>query len=1531
MDASRSADTRAADGDDALAAMSPAAGAWFAGAFEAPTPAQIGAWKAIRSGDSALVIAPTGSGKTLAAFFSALDELSTRNTAQGRPAREQRTSVLYISPLKALAVDVQRNLRAPLAGLRQEAARLGGQPPDITVGLRTGDTPPDERRRLARTPPDILITTPESLFLLLTSAARESLRGVRTVIIDEIHAVAGTKRGAHLAVSLERLDALLPGPAARIGLSATVRPASEMARFLGGGRPVRIVAEPAQKELDISVIVPVEDLGELGPTLAAPDGSVAGAAAGSAGSIWPHVEERVADLIAEHHSTLVFVNSRRLAERLTSRLNEIAADRAAPAADATAPVIARAHHGSVSKEQRALIEEDLKAGRLPAVVATSSLELGIDMGEVDLVVQVESPPTIAAGLQRVGRAGHHVGAVSRGRIFPKYRADLLQAAVVASHMRERRIEHLRIGENPLDVLAQHVVAAAAMDDWQVDDLAALVRRAAPFQSLPESSWLAVLEMLAGAYPSDVFAELRPRLVWDRDRDVISGRPGAQRLAVTSGGTIPDRGLFAVYLAGGAGGRLGELDEEMVYESRVGDVFALGAASWRIEDITHDRVLVSPAPGVPGRMPFWHGDALGRGAELGRAMGAFVREVSALSPSEAVERLRGEGLDELAAANLTAYLSEQLAATGALPTDRALLLERFRDELGDWQVVLHSPFGAAVHAPWALAAAAALREQLGVDVAAFHSDDGIVLRIPDGEDDVVWDDVRAAVLVDPGEVDRIVTAEVGGSALFAARFRECAARSLLLPRRQPGKRAPLWQQRRRSAQLLAIAAEYPGFPVVLEAMRECLQDVYDLSALRELLTGVGNGSIALREVSTEQPSPFARSLLFGYVEAFMYEGDSPLAERRAQALALDSSLLAELLGTVELRELLDAEAMAAVAAEVGWRTAERPLRDVEDLADALRVLGPLADADLVLRGADPGWARALVAARRAIEVRIAGEQRFAAVEDAGRLRDALGTALPVGVPTAFTEPVSDPLGDLLARYARTHGPFTADEAAANLGIGRAVAEDTLERLSGTGRVVTGEFRPGGAGREWCDTEVLRRVRRRSIAALRREAEPVPQAQYASFLPRWQGVGGDARGADGLFAAIDRLAGCPVPLSALESLVLPSRVRDYSPAQLDSLTSAGDVIWTGAGGLPGGDGWVVFAPADAPELLPDALPLADSVSHPDLAAAVLGAVDVGGGWFHGQILANLSAAQPEGFTADALADTLLELLWAGWISNDTLEPVRRRLGRRPARRTGGPPQLTSPLTSPPAAGTRSRRPGAVRRGRVRPDSRTAARASLLPGRWSAVPRGSLDPTVRAAAGAEWLLARHAVLTRGALSMERYPGGFTTAYKVLSQMEESTGGCIRGYAIEGLGGAQFTTATAVDRLRAHQPGESAGAGTGLLLAAADPGQPYGAALPWPARAAAEASGHRPARKAGASVVLVSGRPVAYLERGGRSLLTWTDDPAELASAAGAFAEAVRARRLGAVSIQRVDGAGIADSAAGAALLQAGFVWTPRGMRLR
>ncbi|MGA9856742.1 MAG: DEAD/DEAH box helicase, partial [Solirubrobacteraceae bacterium] len=1046
--------------------FSPATQAWLDGAFLAPTAAQVGAWDAIARGEHTLVVAPTGSGKTLAAFLSALDRLAAQPIP---PDPMRRCRVLYISPLKALAVDVERNLRSPLAGIRQAAARLGLSAPDVGVAMRSGDTPADERRAFARRPSDILITTPESLFLLLTSAAREALRGIDTVIVDEVHAVCATKRGAHLALSLERLDALLDAPAQRIGLSATVRPVEEVATFLAGGRPVTVVQPPVEKVFDLQVVVPVEDMSALGE----PTDDLSGAAAGAQRrtSIWPHVEERVLDLVQAHRSTIVFANSRRLAERLTARLNELASERAGLSLDepdrmpaeaigqsgSGRPVgdvvVARAHHGSVSREQRAVVEEELKAGRLPAVVATSSLELGIDMGAVDLVVQVESPPSVASGLQRVGRAGHQVGAVSRGVIFPKFRGDLVECAVVAERMRQGAIESMHYPRNPLDVLAQHIVAMVALDTRTVDEVEELVRRAAPFAGLPRSALEAVLDMLAGRYPSDAFAELRPRLVWDRVSGELTPRGGAQRLAVTSGGTIPDRGLFGVFLAGaeGPGRRVGELDEEMVYESRVGDVFLLGSSSWRIQDITHDRVLVTPAPGEAGRMPFWKGDSPGRPAELGRALGAFLREIAAAEPAAAMQRAKAAGLDEWGAANLLAYLGEQRAATGQLPDDRTILVERFRDELGDWRLVVHSPFGAPVNAPWALAIAARLRERYGLDVASMHSDDGIVLRLPDTDAEPITAELA---VFDPDEIEALVTAEVGGSALFASRFRECAARSLLLPKRDPRRRAPLWQQRQRANQLLQVAGEFGDFPVVLEAMRECLQDVFDVPGLVALMRDLAGRRVRLVEVETAAASPFARSLLFGYLGMFVYEGDAPLAERRAQALSLDSALLAELLGATDLRELLDADSVAAVEREVARLAEDRHARGPDGVHDLLRAVGDLTTAEALARGATPQDLADLEADRRAIRVRIAGQERWLAIEDAGRVRDALGVALPVGVPETFTEPVRDPLGDLISRYARTHGPFHADGPATRLGLGVAVVGAGLARLVAAGRVVQG---------------------------------------------------------------------------------------------------------------------------------------------------------------------------------------------------------------------------------------------------------------------------------------------------------------------------------------------------------------------------------------------------------------------------------------------------------------------------------------------
>ncbi|MET8985978.1 ATP-dependent helicase [Nonomuraea wenchangensis] len=1523
-----------------LAQFSPMTQQWFTGAFEAPTAAQEGAWESIARGDNTLVVAPTGSGKTLAAFLWSLDRLA----AQPRdPGAGGGTRVLYVSPLKALAVDVERNLRAPLAGLKQTARRLGLPVPEISVAIRSGDTPAEDRRRFAAKPSDILITTPESLFLLLTSQAREALRGVETVIVDEVHAVAATKRGAHLALTLERLDVLLERPAQRIGLSATVRPVSEVAAFLGGARPATVVQPPADKQIEVEVVVPVEDMTE---TAAGPEEGGDGEEPRGR-SIWPHVEDRLFELIEAHSSTIVFANSRRLAERLCSRLNELAYERSqgmeavdlsiwetpsdlprrTPAevmaqAGGTKGVVTevvRAHHGSVSKEERAQIEEALKSGRLPAVVATSSLELGIDMGSVDLVACVEAPPSVASGLQRIGRAGHQVGAVSKGVIFPKYRVDLVQTAVVAERMQAGHIEEMRYPRNPLDVLAQQIVAMTAMDEWTVDELESVVKRAAPYATLPRTALEATLDMLAGRYPSEEFAELRPRVVWDRVTGTLQGRPGAQRLAVTNGGTIPDRGLFGVFLVGERASRVGELDEEMVYESRVGDVFVLGATSWRIEDITADRVLVSPAPGQPGKLPFWHGDAPGRPAELGRAIGEFLREQA---KGGAAERLRAAGLDDFAAGNLLAYLEEQRQATGYVPDDRTLLVERFHDELGDWRIVIHSPYGARVHAPWALAINRRLRERYGVDVQALHSDDGIVLRVPD----TLAEPPADVAAFDADEIEQIVTEELGGSALFASRFRECAGRALLLPRRTPGRRSPLWQQRQRAAHLLGVASQYASFPIVLETMRECLQDVFDVPGLVRLMRDIAARRVRVVEVETSQASPFAASLLFHYVGAFMYEGDAPLAERRAQALALDTSLLAELLGQADLRELLDPDVISDAERELA--RLDRPLRDAEDLADLLRSHGPLLAPDVSVRGGDPAWLEELERARRAIRVRVAGEEQWAAVEDAGRLRDALGVPLPVGVPHVFLEPVADPLADLVARHARTRGPFHAGTAAARFGLGVAVVTDALRRLAGSGRVVSGEFRPGGRGEEWCDAGVLRMLRRRSLARLRKEVEPVAPETLALFLPAWHGItgasaaeprasgdrrgGGTARAMDALVRAIEQLQGAAVPASALESLVLPARVPGYHPSLLDELTSSGEVMWVGQGSLPGGDGWVSLYFADtAPLLLPEPAEITMTAVH----ERVLELLGGGGALFFRGISDQLGSQDDQ-----TLVSALWDLVWSGRISGDTLAPLRATLG------TGRP----------------AHRPATTRRRRAVLPTRSGP--PTVAGRWWLLPAPAADATQRAQAQAEALLERHGVVTRGAVTSERLPGGFTPVYQVLRAYEES-GRCRRGYFVEGLGGAQFALPGAVDRMRAMAPGiapTAAGApplepgpGAGrdggrraVVLAAADPANPYGAALSWPQRPGD--AGHKPGRKAGALVVLVDGHLVLYVERGGKTLLSYADDE-RLQPAVDALALAVRDGALGKLTIERADGASIGESPLAAALEAAGFHPTPRGLRLR
>jgi ATP-dependent helicase Lhr and Lhr-like helicase len=1469
----------------ALDIFTPAAREWFRGAFAAPTEVQERGWRAVASGRHTLMAAPTGSGKTLAAFFWCLDRLATEAT----PPADARCRVLYVSPLKALAVDVERNLRAPLIGLRLQSERLGLPVPDVAVSIRSGDTPAEDRRGMERRPPDILITTPESLYLLLTSAARRILAGVHWVIVDEIHSVAATKRGAHLAISLERLCALTREEPQRIGLSATQRPLEVVAQFLGGqGREVEIVDAGRRKTMDVRIEVPVEDMANLdrGAPPAPPSGPAAtwaGELAPPRRSIWPAIYPRLLELIRQHRSTIVFVNSRRLAERLAARLNEMAL------AEGDVPEgrdLVLAHHGSIAREQRMVVENRLKSGDLKGLVATSSMELGIDMGAVDLVVQVESPPSVATGIQRIGRAGHSVGEISRGIILPKFRGDLLESAAVVEGMMAGQIEATVVPGNPLDVVAQQVVAMAAMDEWRVDDMAALIRRAHPFRELGRRSLDAVLDMLSGRYPSEEFAELRPRIVWDRMNGTVRGRAGAQRLAVTNPGTIPDRGLYTVNIFED-GRRVGELDEEMVFESRPGETFVLGASTWRIVDITSSQVLVTPAPGEPGKIAFWHGDLLSRPAELGRALGRLTRELRAAEPEAAERRLRERaGLDELAARNLLAYLEDQAAATGVVPDDRTVVIERFRDEVGDWRVCVLTPFGGRVHAPWALALQTRLSERLGIEVQTMYTDDGLALRLPDADRPL---DAHELTL-EPEEVADLVGSQLASSALFASRFRENAARALLLPRRRPGQRTPLWQQRQRSADLLKVAGAYADFPILAETYRECMADAFDLDSLRELLGAIRSRRVRVVAVDTERASPFAASLLFDYIGQYMYEGDAPLAERRAQALTLDRELLAELLGTEELRELLDPAAIADLELELQGLKPERWPRDADEAHDLLARLGDLDGEELAGRGVRPEWTHALRDERRACAVRIGGGERWIAAEDAGRYRDGLGVTPPPGLPEAFLEPVPEALDSLLRRWARVHVPFVAADVAGRWGVPVGNVEQALHRLVARGDLVAGAFRHGVSDREHCHPDVLRTLRRRSLAALRREAEPVPVEVLARFLPAWHGIlpprgGGGPPGPEGgkgterLLECVFALQGLALPASVVERDVLHARVADYRPALLDELIAMGEVVWVGRGALGSGDGRVaLYLRGDAPRLAGEPPEPAEG----ELQAKLRSHLERRGASFFRDLYAAAG-----GGDQDTVLDALWDMVWAGEVTNDTFAPLRVR--------GGGPARRAAP----------SRRP-LMRLGQPR-----------ATGRWSLV-QDLLEPaaprTERLYAQAGALLQRHGILTRESVVGEGWSGGFAGLYPVLRAMEEA-GRIRRGYFVDGLGGSQFALPGAVDRLRAAREPD----GAVWALAATDPANPYGAVLPWPA---AGPEG-RMARAAGAFVVLESGELHLYLERGGRSLLTRGEVRVEHVRALVGVAT-----HAGKLEVQRVDGVPVRQSSLAPVLAEAGFGQSPRGL---
>jgi ATP-dependent Lhr-like helicase len=1527
--------------------------AWFEGSFDAPTKVQALAWPAIASGASTLVLAPTGSGKTLAAFLAAIDRLSF----EPPPEPSARCRVLYVSPLKALAVDVERNLRAPLAGIAAVARHAEGGEPlhEIAVEVRSGDTPAAARARIARHPPDILITTPESLYLLLTSQARAILASVDVIILDEIHALVPTKRGAHLAFSLERLEelrgAVRPGAPAlqRIGLSATQRPLDEVARFLGGRdseapRPVTIVDASEEKAFDLRVEVPVDDMARLQDEEVIPSGPAA--AGPSVRSIWPAIHPRLVELVRAHRSTILFVNSRRLAERLAQSLNDLAGEE-----------IALAHHGSVAREKRSEIEERLKRGALPAIVATSSLELGIDMGAVDLVVQIEAPPSIASALQRVGRAGHSVGATSRGVIFPKHRGDLLPCAAVIARMKRGEVESTSYLRNPLDVLAQQIVATVAFHGKPrrkaaktskksgkvteptsppiaVDALFELATRAAPFAELPRSAFDGVLDMLSGRYPSDDFAELRPRITWDRVAGTVRARPNAARIAVVNGGTITDRGLYGVFLAGGDEGkgsrRVGELDEEMVFESRVGDVFLLGATSWRIEEITHDRVLVTPAPGEPGKMPFWHGDRPGRPAELGRAIGALARELSSMRPGDALARLEDlHGFDPRAAKNLVAYLEDEREAAGVLASDETIVIERFVDELGDHRVCVLSPLGARIHAPWATAVVAKLKAETGQEVDYLWSDDGIAFRLPESllldrnaAPDPSW------FLPAADEIDRLVVDGAAATSLFSARFRECASRALLLPRRSPQRRSPLWMLRKRAADLLAVAVKHRGFPIVLETYRELLRDVFDLPGLGATLRAIEERRIRIATVDVRKPSPFAASLLFTWVASFLYDGDAPLAERRAHALSIDTAQLRELLGEAELRELLDPDVIDDHERALQRRPALdgshlRAVRDADALHDLLLSIGDLSDEELVERAeADApvaAWIEGLLAERRIFRLKIGGERRFAAAEDAARYRDALGLVPPPGLPTAFLDPVADAIGDLVSRFARTHGPFRSEDLATRFSLRPAMLLPTVERLVREGRIVAGEFLRGGRGREYVDAGVLRALRQKSLARLRKEIEPVEPVAYARFLPEWQGVRPKDRGAaratsDLLLSTIEQLQGAPIPASVLERDVLPARVPGYRAEDLDALCFAGEVVWAGLesiGPVTSGDGRIALYLAGHEPLLARPITPVDG----ELAEKIRALLSTRGALFFHEIVRGLG-----GFPGEIL-ETVWSMVWAGEIGNDTLAPLRSRL-RGERRRERGRPRVDLPG---PRIASRLGAP-------IGSEGRWSLRRARLP------IENAPSETERRTALARTLLERHGVLVREAVHAEGIAGGFGAVYDVLKAMEDA-GRVRRGWFVAGLGAAQFALPGADDRLRAmrepagaESPTESSArsgsdGSTTLVLAATDPANPWGAALSWPEVAGRTA---KPQRSTGAHVVLHDGSLVAWLGRGASSILTFlpSEEPSKSKSARALAAALSRiAEDRAALLIAEVDGEPVDRHPIASFLRAVGFVAGARG----
>ncbi|MCU1330302.1 MAG: dependent helicase, Lhr family [Bryobacterales bacterium] len=1516
---------------DPLAGFHPPVREWFEAVFPEPTRPQVLGWPAISRGDSTLILAPTGTGKTLTAFLWCIDRLMFTPA----PAAAERCRVLYISPIKALAVDVERNLRSPLVGVAQMARKQGVEFHEPQIAIRTGDTPTAERSRFARKPAEILITTPESVYLMLTSNVRETLRSIETVIIDEIHALVPGKRGTHLALSLERLEYLCGRKLQRIGLSATQRPLEEVARFLGGVaaplphatvnaagdpelsldpdsddlprnasapryRPVTIIDASAPKKLDLRIEVPLDDMKKLDEIEPIPSGPASQGPVRA--SIWSAIHPKLVELVNAHTSTLIFVNSRRLAERISGAVNEIAGE-----------VLVRAHHGSVAAAQRKDIEERLKTGTLRGIVATSSLELGIDMGSIDLVVQIEAPPSVASGLQRIGRASHHVGGVSEAVIFPKYRGDLVACAAITRAMHEGHVESVRYPRNALDVLAQQLVAMVAMDNWDTDGLYRVVTQAAPYADLARSTFESVLDMLSGRYPSDEFVELRPRITWDRVANLITPREGAKKIAIINGGTIPDRGLFGVFLAGAtSGARVGELDEEMVFESRTGDTIILGASTWRVEEITHDRVTVSPAPGEPGKMPFWHGDTAGRPSEFGQKIGEMTRELLALPRPVAYARLIDDhSLDASAAENLLRYLEDQVAAAGCVPSDEAILIERCRDELGDWRVCVLTPFGSRVHAPWCMAVTARLRADRGMDVETMWSDDGFVIRLPDGEGALETE----ALLPSAAELKDLVLRQLGSTSMFAAKFREAAGRALLLPKRRPGVRAPLWQQRKRAADLMAVASRYPSFPILLETYRECVREVLDLRAAADVLKKIERGTIRVTAIESVKPSPFASALLFSYIANYIYEGDAPLAERRAQALSIDQSQLEEILGNTDFRELLDKAAMDEVEAQLQSLEPDYQAKHADGVHDLLLKLGDLTEDEIRARSVSPAIASTieqLTRARRAVRVRLAAESRFIPVEYAARYRDAVGTPLPPGLSETFLTPSADPLAAIVRRYSRTHGPFTTDELAKRYSIVSSEIEPVLRQMHADGKLLEGEFRPGGIHQEWCDPEVLQQVRRKTLARLRREVVPADQYVFARLVTRWQGVTAPRKGVEALLDAIEILQGAELIASDLEREILPARVANYQPGDLDAVLASGEVVWVGRQPLGIRDGRVSLYLLDSmARLIPpgffDTLPEALS----ERALKVLEFLQHQGAEFQ----ATIHQASGGGFPNETTA-ALWELVWAGLLTNDTYHPVRTLLTARDEEKQRGVANHMPPGS-----------PGFLQRQRAR-------RGATSQGRWSLIRQrltGTATPAEWSAAVAQQLLVRNGIVMRETAAAEDITGGYPSVYPALKTMEES-GWIRRGMFVAGMGAAQFATPAAVDLLRSlRHPADRLDA---VHLAASDPANPYGGLLPW----LDNTTDHGMSRAAGANVILINGRLAAFFRRRNPAIKVFLpeDEPdrgrvaRELAQKLALVANRQQTKRSG-LLIDTINDEPAADHFMGRLLEDSGFVSTTAGFQMR